>query len=134
LPFLLHVRSAASPPCSGTVGSPKATGSGRSEFAVELATLSTEDIVRASRLLDNEIRVLKRTNLESYKEKIKENQKTIKLNKQLPYLVGNIVEILEMNTEDETEEDDNIPSCLVGCLLSLLWRCQLTKGHQIRPL
>ncbi|KAL5208259.1 hypothetical protein ABZP36_032694 [Zizania latifolia] len=77
----------------------------------QLASMSTEDIVRASRLLDNEIRVLKdelqRTNLEleSYKEKIKENQEKIKLNKQLPYLVGNIVEILEMNPEDEAEED-----------------------------
>ncbi|KAM5551017.1 hypothetical protein ABKV19_027397 [Rosa sericea] len=50
---------------------------------------------------------LQRTNLEldSYKEKIKENQEKIKLNKQLPYLVGNIVEILEMNPEDEAEED-----------------------------
>ncbi|CAL5046311.1 unnamed protein product [Urochloa decumbens] len=77
----------------------------------QLATMSTDDIVRASRLLDNEIRVLKdelqRTNLEleSVKEKIKENQEKIKLNKQLPYLVGNIVEILEMNPEDEAEED-----------------------------
>ncbi|WVZ73247.1 hypothetical protein U9M48_021576 [Paspalum notatum var. saurae] len=77
----------------------------------QLASMSTEDIVRASRLLDNEIRVhkdeLQRTNLEleSIKEKIKENQEKIKLNKQLPYLVGNIVEILEMNPEDEAEED-----------------------------
>uniref|UniRef100_A0A0E0K6G3 AAA+ ATPase domain-containing protein n=1 Tax=Oryza punctata TaxID=4537 RepID=A0A0E0K6G3_ORYPU len=77
----------------------------------QLASMSTEDIVRATRLLDNETRVLKdelqRTNLEveSYKEKIKENQEKIKLNKQLPYLVGNIVEILEMNPEDEAEED-----------------------------
>ncbi|MQL05529.1 hypothetical protein EI015_26000, partial [Escherichia coli] len=77
----------------------------------QLASMTTDDIVRASRLLDNEIRILKeelqRTNLEleSYKEKIKENQEKIKLNKQLPYLVGNIVEILEMNPEDEAEED-----------------------------
>ncbi|MBA0785534.1 hypothetical protein Gotri_025936 [Gossypium trilobum] len=50
---------------------------------------------------------MQRTNLEldSYKEKVKENQEKIKLNKQLPYLVGNIVEILEMNPEDEAEED-----------------------------
>ncbi|GJZ71561.1 26S protease regulatory subunit 6A [Tanacetum coccineum] len=66
----------------------------------QLASMSTEDIQRASRLLDNEIRILKeelqRTNLESdsFKEKIKENQEKIKLNKQLPYLVGNIVEVL----------------------------------------
>ncbi|KAI7746114.1 hypothetical protein M8C21_031835 [Ambrosia artemisiifolia] len=77
----------------------------------QLSSMSTEDIQRASRLLDNEIRILKeelqRTNLEldSFKEKIKENQEKIKLNKQLPYLVGNIVEILEMNPEDEAEED-----------------------------
>jgi ATP-dependent 26S proteasome regulatory subunit len=31
--------------------------------------------------------------LESIKEKTKENQEKIKLNKQLPYLVGNIVEV-----------------------------------------
>ncbi|CAI9768957.1 unnamed protein product [Fraxinus pennsylvanica] len=77
----------------------------------QLSSMSTDDIVRASRLLDNEIRILKeelqRTNLDldSLKEKIKENQEKIKLNKQLPYLVGNIVEILEMNPDDEAEED-----------------------------
>ncbi|RDY05133.1 26S proteasome regulatory subunit 6A-like protein [Mucuna pruriens] len=77
----------------------------------ELASMSTDDVVRASRLLENEIRILKEesriTNVEldSYKDKIKENQEKIKLNKQLPYLVGNIVEILEMNPEDEAEED-----------------------------
>ncbi|KAL6552291.1 TATA-binding protein [Orobanche hederae] len=76
-----------------------------------LSSMTTEDITRASRLLDNEFRILKeelqRTNLEldSFRDKIKENQEKIKLNKQLPYLVGNIVEILEMNSEEEAEED-----------------------------
>ncbi|PHT40365.1 hypothetical protein CQW23_19219 [Capsicum baccatum] len=82
-----------------------------SNFEDDLYAMSTDDIIRAARLLDNEIRILKddlqRTNLEldSFKEKIKENQEKIKLNKQLPYLVGNIVEILEMNPEEEDEED-----------------------------
>ncbi|GJY38818.1 reverse transcriptase domain-containing protein [Tanacetum coccineum] len=64
----------------------------------QFAFMSTEDIQRTSCLLDNKIRILKeelqRTNLEldSFKEKIKENQEKIKLNKQFPYLVGNIVE------------------------------------------
>ncbi|KAI4372278.1 hypothetical protein MLD38_010527 [Melastoma candidum] len=77
----------------------------------QLASMTTEDIIRATRLLDNEIRILKeelqRTNLEleSFKEKIEENQEKVKLNKQLPYLVGNIVEILEMNPDDDAEED-----------------------------
>ncbi|KAG5626071.1 hypothetical protein H5410_011289 [Solanum commersonii] len=41
------------------------------------------------------------TNLEldSFKEKIKENQEKIKLNKQLPYLVGNIVEKMKLNKQ-----------------------------------
>jgi len=41
----------------------------------------------------------------SQKEKIKENNEKIKLNKQLPYLVGNVVEMLSMEPEDEEEED-----------------------------
>lgn len=32
--------------------------------------------------------------MDSFKEKVKENQEKIKLNKQLPYLVGNIVEVI----------------------------------------
>ncbi|KAI7730337.1 hypothetical protein M8C21_025094, partial [Ambrosia artemisiifolia] len=65
----------------------------------QLAAMTTEDIQRASQLQRNNLE------LDSFKDKIKENQEKIKLNKQLPYLVGNIVEILEMNPEDEAEED-----------------------------
>ncbi|KHN43305.1 26S protease regulatory subunit 6A like [Glycine soja] len=67
--------------------------------------------LRASRMLENGIRILKeevqRSNREweSYKEKIKNNEEKVKLHKQLPYLVANIVEILDMNPEDEAEED-----------------------------
>jgi len=38
------------------------------------------------------------------KEKIKENNAKIKLNKQLPYLVASIVEILDVDEEDEEED------------------------------
>eukprot|EP00244_Chara_vulgaris_P000600 TRINITY_DN10_c1_g2_i1.p1 TRINITY_DN10_c1_g2~~TRINITY_DN10_c1_g2_i1.p1 ORF type:complete len:443 (+),score=131.92 TRINITY_DN10_c1_g2_i1:306-1634(+) len=77
----------------------------------EIARMAPDDIVRRTRLLDNEIRVLKEESqrlqleLEGTKEKIKENQEKIKLNKQLPYLVGNVVEILDVNPEEEAEED-----------------------------
>ncbi|CAN6172729.1 unnamed protein product [Urochloa humidicola] len=86
----------------------------------QIATMSTDDIVRASRLLDNEIRVLKdelqRTNLEleSVKEKIKENQEKIKLNKQLPYLVGNIVETIFLPVVGLVDPDKLKPGDLVG--------------------
>ncbi|CAG8619339.1 2479_t:CDS:2 [Paraglomus occultum] len=39
------------------------------------------------------------------REKIKDNREKIKVNKQLPYLVGNVVELLDMNPNDEPEED-----------------------------
>eukprot|EP00271_Cylindrocystis_brebissonii_P008635 TRINITY_DN230_c0_g2_i1.p1 TRINITY_DN230_c0_g2~~TRINITY_DN230_c0_g2_i1.p1 ORF type:complete len:427 (-),score=123.30 TRINITY_DN230_c0_g2_i1:397-1677(-) len=75
----------------------------------EIARLTADDVTRRSRLLDNEIRVLKdeaqRLGLEqeSVKEKIKENQEKIKLNKQLPYLVGNIIEVLDVKPEEEED-------------------------------
>ena len=68
----------------------------------EFDTMTAEDIQRRIRLLDNEIRVLKddstRLGLEQsgLKEKVKDNKEKIKLNNQLPYLVSNIVEVLEV--------------------------------------
>ena len=36
---------------------------------------------------------------------IKDNKEKIKLNNQLPYLVGNVVEVLEMQPEEDEEDD-----------------------------
>lgn len=41
----------------------------------------------------------------SQKEKIKENSEKIKVNKTLPYLVSNVIEILDMDPADMNEED-----------------------------
>lgn len=77
----------------------------------EFQHMSADAINQRGRLLDNEIRVLKdeatRLSLEqsSMKEKIKENKEKIKLNNQLPYLVGNIVEVLDIKPEEDEEED-----------------------------
>ena len=66
---------------------------------------AADDIVRRTRLLENEIRVLKdestRLGLEQQgnKEKVKDNLDKIKLNRQLPYLVGNVVEVLDQVPE-----------------------------------
>ena len=66
---------------------------------------AADDIVRRTRLLENEIRVLKdestRLSLEQQgnKEKVKDNLDKIKLNRQLPYLVGNVVEVLDQVPE-----------------------------------
>lgn len=77
----------------------------------EFLKLSVEDIKTRTRLLDNEIRVLKdestRLSLEQsgMKERIKDNAEKIKLNNTLPYLVSNIVEVLDVDPDDEDAED-----------------------------
>ena len=64
-----------------------------------------------TRLLENEIRVLRdESNRLTHEkaglaERVKENHEKIKLNNQLPYLVANIVEVLNVDPEDEEEED-----------------------------
>lgn len=76
----------------------------------EFKAMAADDLRRRSRLLDNEIRVLKdestRLSLEQtgLKEKVKENKEKIKLSNQLPYLVGNVVEVLDVVPDDDEED------------------------------
>lgn len=68
--------------------------------------MSTSELRQRIMLLDNDIRVMKsdvqRIAHESraQKERIRENIEKVKMNKQLPYLVGNVIEILEPEAED----------------------------------
>ena len=77
----------------------------------EFLSMSADAISQRSRLLDNENRVLKdestRLGLEQsgLRLKIKENKEKIKMNNQLPYLVSNIVEVLDVQPESDEEED-----------------------------
>ena len=41
----------------------------------------------------------------SVTERLKENEEKIKVNNQLPYLVANVVELLDVDPNDEAEED-----------------------------
>lgn len=72
---------------------------------------SKEEITSRTRLLDNEIRIMKselmRINheLNAQKEKIRENTEKIKVNKTLPYLVSNVIELLDIDPQDLGEED-----------------------------
>ncbi|KAG5648366.1 26S proteasome regulatory subunit 6A-B [Asterophora parasitica] len=75
----------------------------------EIMSLSTDEILTRIRLIENDIKVMRSetTRLQHeqsvMKEKIRDNGEKIKQNKVLPYLVGNIVEILEV--DPEVEED-----------------------------
>lgn len=71
------------------------------EIETRVASMSSEDIRHQIRALDNEIRIMK-SNINrikheagQQKEHIKDNREKVKLNKQLPYLVSNVVEIVE---------------------------------------
>lgn len=77
----------------------------------EVLAMNNEELRQRMRLMDNEIRIM-RTDMERIRhesvtqhEKIKENNDKIKLNKQLPWLVGNVVEVLQLTDEPDEEED-----------------------------
>mmetsp|Transcript_3584 Transcript_3584/g.8554 ORF Transcript_3584/g.8554 Transcript_3584/m.8554 type:complete len:458 (+) Transcript_3584:147-1520(+) len=78
----------------------------------ETRTMSTGELRQRIHLLSNDIRVMKsdvqRITHESrgQRDRIRENQEKVKINKQLPYLVANVVEILEPDAEDGLEEEE----------------------------
>lgn len=81
----------------------------------EILALSTDDIKTRRRLLENDARIMKseyqRLSHEksAMAEKIKENMEKIANNRQLPYLVGNVVELLDLDpTAESAEEGANI--------------------------
>ncbi|XP_072277645.1 26S proteasome regulatory subunit 6A [Pyxicephalus adspersus] len=65
----------------------------------EVLKMSTEEIIQRTRLLDSEIKIMKSEvlrvthELQAMKDKIKENSEKIKVNKTLPYLVSNVIEV-----------------------------------------
>jgi 26S proteasome regulatory subunit T5 len=75
----------------------------------EIMSMSLDEIRQRSRLVENDVRIMRseiqriKHESESHKERIKENQDKIKLNKQLPYLVGNIIEVLDLGCEEDEE-------------------------------
>ena len=73
--------------------------------------MSTDEIVSRTRLLDNEIKIMKSEvmrishELQAQNDKIKENTEKIKVNKTLPYLVSNVIELLDVDPQNIGEED-----------------------------
>ena len=78
----------------------------------EILRMSTDEIVSRTRLLDNEVKIMRSEvmrishELQSQKEKIKENTEKIKVNKTLPYLVSNVIELLDVDPEESGVEED----------------------------
>lgn len=87
------------------------------DLGQEILKSTTEEIRNRTKLLENDLKILKSEQARLFhehtaaKEKIKDNQDKIKLNKQLPFLVSNVVEVfhltklLKLDAGDESEED-----------------------------
>lgn len=76
----------------------------------EVLRMPTDEIQSRTRLMDNEIKIMKSEvmrithELQTQNEKIKDNTEKIKVNKTLPYLVSNVIELLDIDAQEE--EDD----------------------------
>ncbi|KAK5137512.1 26S proteasome regulatory subunit 6A [Meristemomyces frigidus] len=81
----------------------------------EILNSSTRDIVARRRLIENDTRIMRSEfqrlshEKQAMSDKIKDNVDKIDNNRQLPYLVGNVVEILDLDvTAEAAEEGANI--------------------------
>uniref|UniRef100_A0A2M4BNZ5 Putative 26s protease regulatory subunit 6a n=1 Tax=Anopheles marajoara TaxID=58244 RepID=A0A2M4BNZ5_9DIPT len=76
----------------------------------DVLRMPTDELMSRTKLMDNEIKIMKsevvRINheLQTQNEKIKDNTEKIKVNKTLPYLVSNVIELLDVDPQEE--EDD----------------------------
>lgn len=76
----------------------------------EIEAMTDDDLKTRATLIENDISVMRSSaatlkhQMRTQKEKIKENLEKVKLNKQLPYLVANIVEIMQLPSEDGADE------------------------------
>jgi len=78
----------------------------------EVLRMSTDELISRTRLLDNEVKIMRsevmriQHELQNQKDKIKENTEKIKVNKTLPYLVSNVIELLDVDPEELGVEED----------------------------
>ena len=92
----------------------------------ETRTMTNSELRQRIHLLSSDIRVMKsdvqRITHESrgQRDRIRENQEKVKLNKQLPYLVANVVEILEPDAEDGKYRYYSAMLCVVLFCFALL--------------
>jgi len=75
----------------------------------QIAGLETSQLQSRTKMMENNIRIMKQDSTrighetKAMEAKIKENTEKLKMNKQLPYLVSNVIEILDLKPEDEDD-------------------------------
>jgi 26S proteasome regulatory subunit T5 len=84
------------------------------EIDPDLLQGTPQDITNRAKMIDGQTKILQseisaiNIEIKGMKEKLKENAEKIKMHKQLPYLVGHVVEILELGIAEEEEEGANV--------------------------
>jgi 26S proteasome regulatory subunit T5 len=79
-------------------------------LTAELKRASADEIQQRIRLLENDVRIMKSEQqrlhheLKTIEEKTKDNKEKIKLNRQLPHLVANVAEILDLEPDEDDED------------------------------
>jgi 26S proteasome regulatory subunit T5 len=92
----------------------KSMWEGEDVLGEEVLRMPTDDVQNRTRLMDNEIKIMKSEvmrithELQAQNEKIKDNTEKIKVNKTLPYLVSNVIELLDIEQEEEDDGAVNL--------------------------
>ncbi|KAI5284829.1 26S proteasome regulatory subunit 6A [Ascosphaera atra] len=77
----------------------------------EIMSSSTRDIINRKKLLENELRVMRSEFQRLTHERaamevqLKDNKEKVENNRQLPYLVGNVVELLDLEADEEAKKE-----------------------------
>lgn len=119
------------------------------KFLSQVAGLTDEELRQQIRALDNEVKILNSNKkaveyeLKQQQLHVKDNKEKIKLNKALPYLVANVIEIVEPYTDPEedggTTDLSLVPTCK-GAVVKTSTRQTvflpipgLVRAHEVTP-
>jgi len=86
-------------------------GTDNQEILSQLDGKTDDEVANRIKLFESNIRAMKNEEkrigheIKNQQARIKENQEKIKLNKQLPWLVSNVVEVLEVDAEEDDLDD-----------------------------
>lgn len=77
----------------------------------DIESMTNEEIAERTKTFNNNVKIMKRENtslthqLKNINLQIEDNEKKVKMNKQLPHLVSNFIELLDLPPEDEDEQE-----------------------------
>ena len=77
----------------------------------DVESMTNEEILEKTKSFQNNVKVMKREatslshQLKNVNLQVEDNEKKVKMNKQLPHLVSNFIEMLELPAEDEDEQE-----------------------------